>query len=301
MRALASGVSRGTELLVHRGEVPEAVRDLMRAPFQQGQWPGPVKYGYLSVGEVEAVGDPSDQGWVGARTFCLHPHQDRYTVPLEALTVLPDDVPTERAVLLGTMETAVNALWDAQPAYGDRVAVVGAGMVGACVTALLGRMPLQRLELVDPDPERAAVATGLGARGVSPGQAGGDCDVVIHCSATQGGLQQAIDLLGPEATVVEMSWFGDRPVTLDLGGAFHARRGRIIVSQVGTLSPVRSARRDHRSRMALAAAALSDPALDGLLAGPRPFTELPALMDELAADAPGLCHVVHYDDPTPQP
>lgn len=302
MRTLTSGVSRGTELLVHRGEVPDSVAERMRAPFQQGSWPGPVKYGYLSVGRVEAVGDPQDDDWVGRRVFCLHPHQDHYVVPLDALTPLPDDVPDDRAVLLGTMETAVNAVWDAQPAYGDRVAVVGAGMVGACVTALLAKMPLRRLELVDPDPARAALAGPLGAHGVDPAQAGDECDVVIHCSATQQGLQRAVDLLGDEATVVEMSWFGDRPVTLDLGGAFHARRGRIVVSQVGTISPVRSARRDHRARMELAAAALRDPALDALLAGPTPFAELPALMDELATGgAPGLCHVVHYeqtDDPS---
>jgi NADPH:quinone reductase-like Zn-dependent oxidoreductase len=295
VRASLSAVSRGTELLVHRGGVPPGVAARMRAPFQVGDLPGPVKYGYLSVGVVEA-GEP---GWVGRRVFCLHPHQDRYVVPVTALTPLPDDVPDRRAVLLGTLETAVNALWDARPLYGDRVSVVGGGMVGLCVTALLGRMPLERLELVDPDPHRRALAAGLGAHGVTPEEASGDRDLVLHASATQAGLRQALDLLGDEAEVVELSWYGDTPVTLDLGGAFHARRLRVRASQVSTVSPHRAARRDTVSRRALAVRAAADPALDALLVGPTAFDDLPALMDRLAAGAPGPCHLVSYDASPP--
>ena len=292
VRATASGVSRGSELLVHRGGVPAPVAARMRAPFQSGDLsgPGPVKYGYLSVGVVE----DGDAEWLGRRVFCLHPHQDRYVVPVTALTVLPDDVPDARAVLLGTLETAVNALWDGRPLYGDRVAVVGAGMVGACVTALLSRMPLERLELVDPDPVRAGLADRLGARGIPPQEATGGCDLVLHCSATDAGLQRALSLLGDEGEVVELSWYGDRPVTVDLGADFHARRLRLRASQVSTVSPHRAARRDHAGRMQVALRAAADPRLDHLLAGPTPFEELPALMDRLAAGAPGLCHVVRY-------
>lgn len=290
VRATASAVSRGSELLVHRGGVPPAVADRMRAPFQVGDLPGPVKYGYLSVGVVEA-GEP---GWVGRRVFCLHPHQDRYVVPVSALTVLPEEVPDRRAVLLGTLETAVNALWDGRPLYGDRVAVVGGGMVGASVSALLARMPLERLEVVEPDEARGRVAEALGARWVRPGAATPGCDVVFHASASQEGLALALSLLGEEAEVVELSWYGDRPVTLDLGGDFHARRLRVRASQVSRISPHRAARRDHAARMALALSAAADPALDHLLAGPTPFEELPRLMADLAAGAPGLCHVVSY-------
>lgn len=290
VRATVSGVSRGTELLVHRGGVPASVAERMRAPFQAGDLPGAVKHGYLSVGVVEA-GDPA---WVGRRVFCLHPHQDRYVVPVTSLTALPDDVPDGRAVLLGTLETAVNALWDARPLYGDRVAVVGGGMVGACVTTLLGHLPLERLELVDPDPQRRALAAGRGAAGVTPEEASGDCDLVLHTSATQAGLQSALELLGDEGEVIEMSWYGDTQVTLDLGADFHARRLSIRASQVSRISPHRSARRDHAGRMQVALRAASDPALDAILAGPTPFEALPDLMTRLADGAPGLCHLVAY-------
>ncbi|MFK5633463.1 MULTISPECIES: zinc-binding alcohol dehydrogenase [unclassified Ornithinimicrobium] len=291
VRATRSAVSRGSELLVHRGGVPAAVAEQVRAPFQVGGLPGPVKYGYLSVGVVED-GDPA---WVGRRVFCLHPHQTRYVVPVTALTALPDDVPDDRAVLLGTLETAVNALWDARPLFGDRVAVVGGGMVGACVTALLARMPLERLELVDPDPERAALAGHLGARGVEPADAADGCDLVVHCSATSAGLQTSIDLLGDEGEVVELSWYGDRPVTVDLGSAFHSRRLAVRASQVSRVSPHRSARRDHAGRMQVALRAAADDTLDALLAGPTPFEELPDLLARLADGAPGLCHLIRYD------
>ncbi|WP_202804506.1 zinc-dependent alcohol dehydrogenase [Ornithinimicrobium pekingense] len=293
VRATASGVSRGSELLVHRGGVPSSVAGRMRAPFQVGDLtgPGPVKYGYLSVGVVE----DGDAEWVGRRVFCLHPHQDRYVVPVEALTALPDAVPDRRAVLLGTLETAVNALWDGRPLYGDRVAVVGGGMVGASVTALLAQLPLERLELVDPDPDRVALAPHLGARGVSPDDATGGCDLVFHCSATAAGLGRALSLLGDEGEVVELSWYGDRPVSVDLGSDFHARRLRVRASQVSRVSPHRAARRDHAGRMGVALRAAQDPRLDHLLAGPTPFEQLPALMGRLAAGEPGLCHVVGYD------
>ncbi|GAA1172698.1 zinc-binding alcohol dehydrogenase [Ornithinimicrobium humiphilum] len=294
VRATASGVSRGSELLVHRGGVPASVADQMRAPFQVGDLAGggPVKYGYLSVGVVED-GEPD---WVGRRVFCLHPHQDRYVVPVSALSPLPDEVPDHRAVLLGTLETAVNALWDGRPLYGDRVAVVGAGMVGASVAALLAQLPLERLELVDPDPERAALGERLGARGVAPEGATPGCDVVFHCSASPEGLQASLDLLGPEGEVVELSWYGDRAVPVELGSAFHARRLRIRASQVSTVSPHRAPRRDHAGRMAVALRAAHDDRLDALLAGPTPFAELPDLLPRLADGAPGLCHVVTYDD-----
>ena len=292
VRASASGVSRGSELLVHRGGVPASVAEQMRAPFQAGELVGggPVKYGYLSVGVVEA-GEP---GWVGRRVFCLHPHQDRYVVPVTAVTALPDDVPDGRAVLLGTLETAVNALWDGRPLLGDRVAVVGAGMVGACVTALLSRMPLERLEVVEPDEERGRVAAALGATWVRPEDATAGCDLVFHCSATGEGLRRALSLLGDEAEVVELSWSGDRPVTLDLGADFHSRRLSVRASQVSRVSPHRAARRDHPGRMQVALRAAADPALDRLLAGPTPFEELPRLVADLADGAPGLCHVVTY-------
>src|SRR4051812_15742993 len=211
----------------------------MRAPFQEGDFPGPVKYGYLSVGAVEH-GPPE---LLGRTVFCLYPHQTAYVVPAAAVTIVPDGVPPARAVLAGTVETAVNALWDAAPLIGDRVAVIGAGMVGCCVARLLGRYPALEVTLVDVDPSRAAVADALGVGFALPEDAADGRDLVVHTSATSAGLQRSLELLAPEGTVLELSWYGDAGVQLSLGGAFHSRRLAVRASQVGTVSPARSGRR----------------------------------------------------------
>ncbi|MEV8044683.1 dehydrogenase [Streptomyces griseoluteus] len=294
VRALYSGVSRGTETLVFRGGVPESQHDVMRAPFQEGDFPAPVKYGYLSVGVVERGPDEL----IGRTVFCLHPHQSRYVVPVSAVTVVPDRVPAARAVLAGTVETAVNALWDAAPQIGDRISVVGGGMIGCSVAALLARFPGIRLQLVDADPARAETAKALGVDFATPDEATGERDLVIHASATEQGLTRALELLAPEGTVVELSWYGDRRVTLPLGEAFHSRRLTLRASQVGTVSPAARPGRGYAERMALALDLLADPALDALITGESDFGELPEQMPRLTSgEIPALCHRIRYPDP----
>ncbi|MFE3266912.1 zinc-binding alcohol dehydrogenase [Streptomyces sp. NPDC059215] len=290
VKALWSGVSRGTETLVFRGGVPHNQYETMRAPFQEGDFPGPVKYGYLSVGVVEE----GPAHLLGRTVFCLYPHQTRYVVPASAVTPLPAGVPAERAVLAGTVETAVNALWDAAPLIGDRIAVIGGGMVGCSVAALLARFPGVRLQLVDADPARAEVAAALGAEFAAPAEARGECDLVVHASATEQGLARALELLRPEGTVLELSWYGDRRVTLPLGEAFHSRRLSVRSSQVGTVSPARASR-TYAERLALALELLADPALDALITGESGFEELPEVMPRLASgEIPALCHRIRY-------
>ncbi|MCX4742037.1 zinc-dependent alcohol dehydrogenase [Streptomyces antibioticus] len=290
VRSLYSGVSRGTETLVFRGGVPENQHAVMRAPFQEGDFPAPVKYGYLNVGLVEE--GPDDL--VGRTVFCLYPHQTRYVVPATAVTPVPDTVPAARAVLAGTVETAVNALWDARPLVGDRIAVVGGGMVGCSVAALLARFPGVRVQLVDADPARAKIAEALGVGFAQPADALGGLDLVVHASATEQGLARSLELLSPEGTVLELSWYGDRKVSLPLGEAFHSRRLVIRSSQVGTVSPAR-ANRSYADRLALALELLADPALDALVTGESAFEELPEVMPRLASgEVPALCHRVRY-------
>ena len=292
VRTLRSGVSRGTETLVFRGGVPASQYGAMRAPFQEGDFPGPVKYGYLSVGAVEQ-GPPELRG---RTVFCLFPHQTAYVVPADAVTVVPDDVPPARAVLAGTVETAINALWDAAPLLGDRVAVVGAGMVGCCVARLLARFPAGAVTLVDVDPARAEIATALGVGFAQPDEAHDGQDLVVHASATSAGLQRSLELLAPEGTVIDLSWYGDADVQLSLGGAFHSRRLAIRASQVGAVSPARRERRTTRDRLALALGLLRDPAFDVLVTGESRFHELPDVMARLAAGSlPALCHTITYD------
>ena len=293
VRTVRSGISRGTETLVFRGGVPPDQRSRMRAPFQEGDFPGPVKYGYLNVGAVEE-GPPALRG---RTVFCLYPHQTAYVVPAGAVSVVPEDVPPARAVLAGTVETAVNALWDAAPLVGDRVAVVGAGMLGCCVARLLRRFPGVRVTLVDVDPDRAGVAEALGVGFAVPDEAEGGCDLAVHTSATSEGLQRALDLLAPEATVLDLSWYGDSEVRLSLGGAFHTARLGIRSSQVGVVSPARSARRTAADRMALALDLLRDPSFDALLTGESRFDALPDVMARLAAgELTALCHTITYGE-----
>ncbi|MEV7218643.1 zinc-binding alcohol dehydrogenase [Streptomyces sp. NPDC093681] len=292
VRTLFSGVSRGTETLVFGGRVPENQYAAMRAPFQEGDFPGPVKYGYLNVGVVEE----GPERLAGRTVFCLHPHQTRYVVPAAAVTPVPPSVPAGRAVLAGTVETAVNALWDAAPLVGDRITVVGGGMIGCSVAALLARFPGVRVELVDADPGRAEVAAALGVGFASPADALGDRDLVVHASATEAGLARSLELLRTEGTVVELSWYGDRRVALPLGEAFHSRRLTLRGSQVGTVSPARAATRTYADRLALALDLLADPALDTLVTGESAFAELPELMPRLASgEIPALCHRIRYD------
>ncbi|MET0426637.1 MAG: zinc-binding alcohol dehydrogenase [Actinoplanes sp.] len=289
VRTLHSGVSRGTETLVFTGRVPQSQWATMRAPYQEGEFSHPVKYGYLNVGVVED-GPPA---LVGKTVFSLFPHQSRFTVPASAVTVVPDDVPAHRAVLAGTVETAVNALWDAAPLIGDRIAVVGGGMVGASVAAVLSGFPGVRVQLVDPDESRAGLAARLGVGYARPADALGDCDLVVHASATSAGLTRALELLAVEGTVTELSWYGDQQVSVPLGEFFHSRRLTVRSSQVGGIVPGR--RRSYAERLGLALDLLRNPVFDALITGRSDFADLPEVMPRLAdGSLPALCHVIDY-------
>ncbi len=290
VETLYSGVSRGTEMLVFGGHVPPAVRARMRAPHQEGEFDFPVKYGYASVGRV--LRGPAELD--GRAVFCLYPHQTRYAVDAAAVVAIPSSVPPERAVLAANVETAVNGIWDAGVAVGDRVAVVGGGVVGCLAAYLAARVPGCDVELVDVNPSRAQIAAALGARFAAPAQARGEADVVVHASGDAAGLRTALALAGDEATIVELSWFGDREVALPLGESFHHRRLTLRSSQVGSIPPSRRPRWTHRRRLALALDLLGDAALDVLFTSEGAFEQLPADMERLARPGLHLCHRVRY-------
>lgn len=292
VQALFSGVSRGTESLVFKGSVPPSEYSRMRAPFQEGDFPAPVKYGYCMVGRV--VEGPAELQ--GREVFCLHPHQDRFVVPTSAVQPLPADVPAARAVLAANMETALNGLWDAGVLPGDRISVVGAGSVGCLTAWLAARIPGCDVELIDINPQRSAIASALGARFALPDDARDEADVVIHSSGTEAGISLALRLAAFEATVVELSWYGDRSVSLPLGAAFHSRRLVLKSSQVGAVAGARRARRTLQSRMQLALSLLNDAALDRLINSESRFIDLPRAMAQLAS-TPGevIMHRVRYD------
>lgn len=291
VRTRWSAVSRGTESLVFAGAVPAAERQRMRAPFQAGDFPFPVKYGYAAVGTVLA--GPPDL--VGRDVFALHPHQDAFVVPAAAVVPVPDGVPPRRAVLAANAETALNALWDGAALPGARIAVIGAGTVGALTAWLAARLPGAQVTLVDVRHSRAALAAALGTAFALPEHAPADCDVVFHASATEAGLATALAAAGDEATVVEMSWYGDRAVNARLGEAFHSGRLRLAASQVGRVAPAMRARWTHRRRLAAALALLADDRVEALLEPDRPFATLPAALPALLAPgADAACAVFAY-------
>lgn len=291
VRAEVSAISRGTEALVFAGRVPPSEYASMRCPHQEGDFPAPVKYGYASVGMVEE-GPPELRG---QRVFALYPHQDWYNLPAAAALLVPDTVPSERAALAANMETAVNALWDAAPRVGDRIAIVGAGMVGCLVASLVARIPGTDVELIDIDPRRAALAAALGCRFAQPDSASGDRDLVFHSSASESGLATGLRLAGFEATVIELSWYGDKPVAAPLGEGFHRRRLRLISSQVGEVATARRARRSRRERLNFALALLTDPVYDRLITGHCTLDALPERLAKLARAPDGaLAEIVHY-------
>jgi 2-desacetyl-2-hydroxyethyl bacteriochlorophyllide A dehydrogenase len=287
VETLYSGVSRGTETLVFEGRVPPSEYERMRCPFQAGNFPAPVKYGYANVGRV--LSGPR----AGAHVFCLYPHQTAYVVPETALVPLPDGVPPERAVLAANLETALNALWDARPQIGDRVSVVGAGVLGSLVAYLAARVPATDVELIDVRPERARVAAALGPRFATPDAAKRERDLVFHATGRAEGAATALALAATDSTVIELSWFGDADVALPLGRDFHARRLSLRSSQVGRVSPRARPRFTHRARLELALSFLTDARLACLIDGETSFDTLPSVFPELV-NGGALCRRVRY-------
>jgi threonine dehydrogenase-like Zn-dependent dehydrogenase len=251
-----------------------------------------VKYGYASVGRVEQ-GPPTLKDRV---VFVLYPHQTCYLVPADAVHVVPDNVPPERAVLAANLETAINAVWDCRPQIGDRVVVIGGGTVGCLVAWLVGRIAGCRVQLVDVNPRRAEVARALGISFAEPADAAHEADVVIHASGSRDGLELALQVAGFETTILEVSWYGDQTVTLPLGGAFHAKRLKIVCSQVGTVAASQRSRWNTGRRMRLALELLADQSLDALITGESRFESLPEAMPRLAAaSGETICHRITYE------
>jgi threonine dehydrogenase-like Zn-dependent dehydrogenase len=280
-----SGVSRGTEATVLLGRVPKVVHELMRAPNQRGAFSFPVTLGYAAVGIVDA-GPPE---LVGKRVFCLHPHQDRFVVPAQAVVPLPDSVPARRAVLAANLETAVNALWDAPVGPGDGVVVIGAGSVGCLVALLAAQVPGAQVTVIDPSSERRALVETLGISASAPGAGAADADVVFHTSGRAAGLAEAFAQAGMESTIAELSWYGDSDVAAPLGLGFHPRRLRLLSSQVGRVAPSHRPRWSPSRRLGAALSLLGDlrlgAACDRLLSPPGdeiPFAELPARLVAIA-------------------
>ena len=293
VRTLFTLISRGTEQLVAQGDVPEGEWRTMRAPHQAGNFPFPVKYGYSAAGVVMA----GPEALIGKTVFCLHPHQDFFQVPENNLVVVPDGITARRATLGANMETALNAHWDAGTGPGDKILVIGAGVVGLLTAYLAKRIAGINVTICDIDPNRAGLAAKLGLEFTLPKDAPADNRLVFHTSASQAGLQTAIEKSAFEASIIEMSWYGAKPVAVHLGAKFHSRRLTIVASQVGHVAPSRRATVTHSARLALALSLLDDPALDHLLADEIAFEDVPAHLNTIFSNtAAGLAPVVRYPE-----
>lgn len=293
VQARFGALSRGTEACVFQGRVPQSEWNRMRCPFQEGDFPGPLKYGYINVGRVLDGPD----GLRGREVFCLFPHQTLFAVPAGAVVPIPTGVPAERAVLAANMETAVNVLWDAAPLAGDRVTVIGGGVLGCLIAFLAGKMPGVAVSVIDPDTEKLNIFQSLGIQSFHPDEASDGQDIVIHTSATEAGLRQSLKLARDEGRIIEASWFGDREVSLPLGRDFHSRRLQLIGSQVGMVSPAKRATHGYADRMALALAQLADPALDALFTHEIEFETLPEKLPHFAENGSGVaCVRIRYPD-----
>lgn len=284
-------ISRGTEALVFHGKIPEREHDRMRAPFQEGDFPFPVKYGYATVGVVQD--GPPDL--IDRSVFCLYPHQSAFVVPVQAVTRIPASVPPARAVLAANMETAVNAVWDADLESGMTVSIVGAGVVGLLIAYVANRLSGCSVEIIDTDTGKAEAASALGIAFRSSVSAASERDVVFHVSATSAGLTSALQLCRFEGTVIEVSWFGDTPVSLPLGEDFHSKRLSIRCSQVGSVSPAKRKTTSHADRLAFALSLLDNPALDVLFNHDIDFLTLPSALAALFDSGSGaLCPRIVY-------
>jgi threonine dehydrogenase-like Zn-dependent dehydrogenase len=291
IRTLTSAISRGTERLIASGLVPEGERERMRCPMQAGDFPFPVKYGYCAVGIV--VQGPEE--WRNQRVFVLHPHQDWFIAPISMLNRIPEGLSSQRAALAANMETALNAIWDSGASAADRIVIVGGGLVGLLITYLAAQFPGAEVTLVDINPKRAALAKAFGAGFALPEAAPSGADVVFHTSASAAGLATALGAAGMEGQVIELSWYGDQPVPVPLGGLFHAGRVSLRSSQVGTISPGHAPRWSYSRRLQAALALLSDERLDLLISETLAFHDLPAAIPRLLAkDAEGLVNLIAY-------
>ena len=256
VRTLVSGISAGTELHVYRGDISEGVLLDESLPSLQEPFRYPATYGYASVGEV--VDD-------GRRVFAFQPHVSHYVAREDELYDVPEDLSSEAAALWPSVETAVNLVLDARPLVGERVLVVGQGVVGLATTSILSRFPLGELWTVDPIESRRAASKRCGAASsFHPDEADAAgvlerFDLTIELSGSAEGLNLAIGAAGFEGRVVVGSWYGDKSVSVDLGTHFH--RGRlqlsIISSQVSHLGSLLLSRWTKARRMEVAANALS--------------------------------------------
>lgn len=287
--AIYSAVSPGTERLVANGRVPEEIADVMRCPYMDGSFAFPLKYGYSMVGRVSE--GPEDVR--GRLVHVLHPHQSRFDVRVGDVRFVPDAISPDRATLASNLETAVTALWDSRIVAGERALVIGFGIVGSLVARLLSRVPGVEVDVLDRDASKRHLATRLGFAAIDEPRA--DYDVAFGASGSPDEVQTAIDAVGVEGRIVELSWLGMRESRVLLGGSFHSGRKQLVASQVSNIPPYLRGRWDHARRTRLVFSLLRDPVFDRHITRTIAFDEMPRFIEELCGgESDGLSVTVRY-------
>lgn len=266
-----SMISLGTERLVAMGQVPHQLYQQMNVPYMEGSFVFPIKYGYSLTGQLED----------GRGVHLMHPHQNYCLVQSQDITTLPETIPLKRATLIANLETALNAVWDGNVQLGDHVLVVGFGLVGSLVARLIDRMPATKVVVADTNPKKVELASSLGFKAVHPAEISDTFDLAYNVSASGAGLQAAIDAVGFEGKIIELSWYGNRNTVLELGGAFHNERKQLISSQVSNLPPFKRGRWDYKRRKEVVIDLLVDPIFDSHITQEIPLEELPDFFNEL--------------------
>jgi 2-desacetyl-2-hydroxyethyl bacteriochlorophyllide A dehydrogenase len=286
-----SAISPGTERLVFLGDVPNDLFSQMKTAYMGGDFAFPLKYGYSLVGRII---DGSFER-IGQTVHILHPHQNRCVVREEDAFPVPDDIPSKRATLASNMETAVNAVWDSGLTIGERALVVGFGIVGSLVARLLSFFPGVEVTITDNNPLKLSLAEKMEFDVQSPDNKSNAFDVAFHASGDPNGLQSAIDSVGFEGRVVELSWYGKKEVSLNLGGSFHSMRKKILSSQVSSIPPQFRSKWDFNKRKSLVFEFLARDVFDTHITHSYPFDDLVRVFDDLKTPpTEGLSYLVVY-------
>jgi hypothetical protein len=278
LETLFTGISPGTERLVGMGKVPEECWEKMRCLYMEGSFDFPLKYGYSLVGQAITGSE------TGKRFFVMHPHQSRVVVARSDALELPDWLPSQRATLIPNMETALNAVWDAQVSQKDKILIVGGGIIGILISFVLSKEYGIQPDFLEQDRQRIQYLKQLpwlGNSRLGTDYREGNYNIAFHTSSSSSGLQSGIDALAFEGRCIELSWYGTQSVSLQLGGSFHYQRKQIIASQVSAIAQPKRSLIDYSQRKEQVLGLLGDATLDILLQPAIAFLELPTFMSLL--------------------
>lgn len=293
VKTIYSGISYGTEKIVYSGNVPKSQRSLMRCPYQEGEFGSNVKYGYMNVGKV--MNGPSKL--VNRYVYTLYPHQTQYVLPLEELTFIPKLIPIKRCLLTANMETAINAMWDTLPTCGDKILIIGAGIVGFLMAYILMTIIGIEILLIDTDKEKSKIAKIFGIKFSCSIPKSYNANIIYECSGNPSVIDILSSHVNDETVICIMSWYGNSVSNINFGNEFFSKRTKILFSQVAKVSHNRDKYWNNKKRKDLAISLLNDDKLDNLIEKDMiSFHDLPEFFSNTARHNKFFCKVIDYGE-----